>query len=54
VYEVTSDGAIRHQEEEFAWGEYWSQPDLIVKVDQWRLVSGGLLVFRRYLREQHD
>ncbi len=49
VYEVVWEGPIQHQGEEVAWGEYLSEADLIIKLDQWRFVPGGLVVFRQYL-----
>ncbi len=50
-YEVVWDGPI-HLSEEIAWGGFMPEADLIVKLDKWRFVPGGIQLFRRYLEEQ--
>ena len=49
VYAVEWDGAIRHQESEVAWGEYFTFEDLHAKLDEWTFVPDGLEIFEHYL-----
>ncbi len=52
VYEVDWDGAIRHQEEEIAWGGYLSLEALVAKLEEWPFVPDGLEIFARYRNER--
>jgi isopentenyldiphosphate isomerase len=49
AYDVVWDGPIRHQDDEIAWGGFMGEAALIAKLDEWRFVPDGLMVFRRYL-----
>ena len=51
VYEVTWDGAIRHQESEVAWGSYLSLEELLAKLEEWDFVPDGLEIFEHYLQD---
>jgi len=50
-YEVVWDGPI-HVSEEIAWGGFMPEGDLIVKLEKWPFIPGGIQLFRRYLDER--
>jgi isopentenyldiphosphate isomerase len=50
-YEVVWDGAIRHQADEIAWGQFIPEDELITKLDELPFVPDGLVIFRRYLAQ---